>query len=216
MGAEICDVLGAAVRARERVLGFDLSKTLFEGTEDAVGRTDVCKRILTVTLAIARRWTRARTAKPWTPTHVAGLSLCEYSVARRRGTLTFEKTPSVRPPRPVHAGGVRRHASRHGGVMGIETDAVEEAGAEIRACRGVSSSATSTSPGPGPVVSGEKNALARCRRGAERRRRQALHPVEGRGAFHSRVMQPAPNRRDRGDDVQGPARPGGVNVTRQR
>jgi [acyl-carrier-protein] S-malonyltransferase len=198
MGREICERFPAARAVFDRaneVLGFDLSKTLFEGTEDAVGRTDVCQPgILTVTLAIRAAMDARPNAKPWTPTHVAGLSLGEYSAHVVAGTLTFED--AVRLVR--RRGQYMQEASDAtpsgmAAVMGIETDAVEKACAEIRAEGGVVVVANLNSPGQ-VVVSGEKNALARCGEALTKAGAKRFIPLKVAGAFHSPVMQPAADR----------------------
>jgi [acyl-carrier-protein] S-malonyltransferase len=195
MGREIAErfpvARGVFDRANE-VLGFDLAKILFTGGEDDVNRTDVCQPgILVVSCAIARALEDKRGAAPWTLTHVAGLSLGEYTAHVFAGSLAFED--AVRLVR--RRGEYMQEASDAtpsgmAAVMGLETDAVEKVCAEIRADGGVVVVANLNSPGQ-VVVSGEKNALARCGEALTKAGARRFIPLKVAGAFHSPVMQPA-------------------------
>jgi [acyl-carrier-protein] S-malonyltransferase len=196
MGRELCEKFPAAKALLDRaneVLGFDLAKTLFEGTEDAVSRTDVCQPgILTVTLAVRAALGAKKPEPAWTS--VAGLSLGEYTAHVVAGTLTFED--AVRLVR--RRGQYMQEASDAtpsgmAAVMGLETDGVEAVCAQIRAEGGVVVVANLNSPGQ-VVVSGEKNALARCGEALTKAGAKRVIPLKVAGAFHSPVMKPAADR----------------------
>jgi [acyl-carrier-protein] S-malonyltransferase len=195
MGREIAErfpvARGVFDRANE-VLGFDLAKILFTGGEDDVNRTDVCQPgILVVTCAIGRTLADRGIDITADLRHVAGLSLGEYTAHVFAGSLAFED--AVRLVR--RRGEYMQEASDAtpsgmAAVMGLETDAVEKVCAEIRAGGGVVVVANLNSPGQ-VVVSGEKNALARCGEALTKAGARRFIPLKVAGAFHSPVMQPA-------------------------
>jgi [acyl-carrier-protein] S-malonyltransferase len=196
MGRDVCEKFPAARAVFDRAneaLGFDLAKTIFEGGEETVGRTDVCQPgILTVTLAIRAALASKKPETKWS--HVAGLSLGEYTAHVVAGTLTFED--AVRLVR--RRGQYMQEASDAtpsgmAAVMGVETDAVEAACAKVRAEGGVVVVANLNSPGQ-VVVSGERDALARCGDALTKAGAKRFIPLKVAGAFHSPVMRPAAER----------------------
>jgi len=195
MGREIAERFPVARRVFDRaneVLGFDLAKILFEGGEDDVNRTDVCQPgILVVTCAIGRTLAERGIGDPANLRHVAGLSLGEYTAHVFAGSLAFED--AVRLVR--RRGEYMQEASDAtpsgmAAVMGLEPDAVEKVCAEIRATGGVVVVANLNSPGQ-VVVSGEKEALARCGEALTKAGARRFIALKVAGAFHSPVMQPA-------------------------
>jgi [acyl-carrier-protein] S-malonyltransferase len=195
MGREIAEKFPVARAVFDRAneaLGFDLAKILFTGTEDEVNRTDVCQPgILVVTCAIGRVLAGRGICDAPNLTHVAGLSLGEYTAHVFAGSLAFED--AVRLVR--RRGEYMQEASDAtpsgmAAVMGLEPDAVEKVCAEIRAAGGVVVVANLNSPGQ-VVVSGEKNALARCGEALTKAGAKRFIPLKVAGAFHSPVMQPA-------------------------
>jgi [acyl-carrier-protein] S-malonyltransferase len=198
MGRDLCERFPEARAVFERAdaaLGFPLSRTIFEGAEDEVNRTDVCQPgILTVTCAIGAVLLAKRIAQPTRLRFVAGLSLGEYTAHVVAGTLTFED--AVRLVR--RRGQYMQEASDAtpsgmAAVMGLEPDAVERVCAEVRATGGVVVVANLNSPGQ-VVVSGERGALARCGEALTAAGARRVIPLKVAGAFHSPVMQPAADR----------------------
>ena len=198
MGRDLCERFAAARQVFDRadeVLGFRLSKVLFEGSEEEVGRTDVCQPgILTVTCAIGAVLLERGVAQPARLTHVAGLSLGEYTAHVVAGTLAFED--AVRLVR--RRGQYMQEASDAtpsgmAAVMGLEPDAVERVCEAVRAQGGVVVVANLNAPGQ-VVVSGEKAALARCCEELTKAGARRAIPLKVAGAFHSPVMRPAAER----------------------
>ena len=198
MGRDLCERFSAArevFECADEVLGFELSKVLFHGSEEELGRTDICQPgILTLTLAIGAALRAKQGDRAFRPTEVAGLSLGEYTAHVIAGTITFDD--AVRLVR--RRGQYMQEASDAtpsgmAAVMGLETDAVERVCAEIRADGGVVVVANLNSPGQ-VVVSGENGALARCGEALTKAGARRFIALKVAGAFHSPVMQPAANR----------------------
>ncbi len=198
MGREIAARFPAARAVFDRAneaLGFDLARILFEGGEDEVNRTDVCQPgILVVSCAIGRALVETKRFDPDSATHFAGLSLGEYTAHVFAGTLTFEDAVRlVRRRGEYMQAASDATPSGMSAVMGLEPDAVERVCAEIRAGGGVVVVANLNSPGQ-VVVSGEKNALARCGDALTKAGAKRVIPLKVAGAFHSPVMRPAASR----------------------
>jgi [acyl-carrier-protein] S-malonyltransferase len=198
MGRELADRFPEAralfVRADE-ALGFELSKVLFAGAPGEVDRTDVCQPgILVVTCAICAVLTSRGTLDPARLSHVAGLSLGEYSAHVIAGSLAFED--AVRLVR--RRGRYMQEASEAtpsgmAAVMGLEPPAVEACCAGVRAEGGVVVVANLNAPGQ-VVVSGERSALERCTEALTKAGARRVVALKVAGAFHSPVMQPAADR----------------------
>ncbi len=182
-------------RRADEALGTDLSRVLFEGTEEEVGRTDVCQPgILTVTSAI---WAvlRARGKVDVGGISAAiGLSLGEYTAHHLAGSLGFEDAVRL-----VHRRGRYMQEasdatpSGMAAVLGLERDATEAVCAAVRAEGGIVVVANLNAPGQ-VVISGENGALARCTEGLTKAGARRVVPLKVAGAFHSPVMQFAAER----------------------
>ncbi len=193
------DLAGAYPAAREvfetadRVLGFELTKILFEGPKSALDGTENAQPAV---LAMGVACLKALESEGKLPAFscAAGLSLGEYGAHVAAGSIGVED--AIRLVR--RRGELMRDAARArpGGmasVLGLDAQKVEEA------CREASSGpdgagfvaiANRNSPGQ-IVISGEVPALERatelCReKGAKRVIRLAVS-----GAFHTKLMQPA-------------------------
>lgn len=194
MGRDVAERFPAARAVFERAdaaLGFPLSKTLFEGTEEQVNRTDVCQPgILTVTVAI---WEALRAAgrAPTDVTAFAGLSLGEYTAHHLAGTIGFEDAVRL-TRRRGEAMQAASDACPSGmaAVMGADLETVERCCAEERAAGGVVVVANLNAPGQ-VVVSGERQALARAMERMTAAGAKRCIPLKVAGAFHSPVMEPA-------------------------
>lgn len=191
------DVAGRFPEARaifdraDEALGFPLSRTIFEGSEDEVNRTDVCQPgILAVTAAI---WTvlTARGLAPQSPAAAVGLSLGEYTAHWIAGTFGFED--AIRLVR--RRGEAMQKASDAcpsgmAAVLGADRDACEAACAAVRAEGGVVVVANLNAPGQ-VVVSGERGALALASERLVAAGAKRVVALKVAGAFHSPVMEPA-------------------------
>ena len=182
---------GALFETADRVLGFPLSRVLAEGSEEEVGRTDVCQPgiflVSAATMAVlAARRGMGREGFAC----AAGLSLGEYTALWFAGALPFEEGLRLTRAR----GRAMQEASdaRPSGmaaVLGLDRAGCEEACARASSL-GPVVVANLNSPGQ-VVISGARAALdgaaAACKElGAKR-----VLPLKVAGAFHSPVMEPA-------------------------
>ena len=194
MGRELAAAHPEAREMFERadgVLGFALSEILFEGSEEEVGRTDICQPgiylLSAATMAVldARRgFARSAFAA------AAGLSLGEYTALWFAGALDFEDGLRLTRTR----GRAMQDASDAvpsgmSAVLGLDRDACEEVCAVARA-EGPVVVANLNSPGQ-VVISGAKSALERAGTLALERGARRILPLKVAGAFHSPVMEPA-------------------------
>jgi [acyl-carrier-protein] S-malonyltransferase len=195
MGREFAERFPEARAVFDRAdaaLGFPLSRTLFEGTEDDVNRTDVCQPgIFTVTAAIWTVLVGRRLVDEAQLAAVVGLSLGEYTAHWIAGTLTFDD--GVRLTR--RRGEAMQAASEAcpsgmAAVLGAERDACEKVCADVRAGGGVVVVANLNAPGQ-VVISGERGALARAGEMLVAGGAKRVVPLKVAGAFHSPVMEPA-------------------------
>lgn len=194
MGRDFAERFPAARAIFDRAdaaLGFPLSRTVFEGTEDEVSRTDVCQPgILVVSAAI---WSvlaeRGRT--PADVSAVVGLSLGEYTAHWIAGSLEFEDAVRLTRRRgELMQAAADACPSGMAAVLGLDRDGCEAVCAAVRAEGGVVVVANLNAPGQ-VVVSGEKAALARAAERLQAAGAKRVLPLKVAGAFHSPVMQPA-------------------------
>jgi [acyl-carrier-protein] S-malonyltransferase len=175
----------------DEVLGFPLGKTLFEGSEDEVGRTDVCQPgIFLVSAATMTALARRRGLGRDGFACAAGLSLGEYTALWFAGALTLEDGLRLTRAR----GRAMQDASDAvpsgmAAVLGLDRDQCEEA---CRRAAGLGPVVVANLNSPGQVVlSGARAALEKageeCRALGARR----VLPLKVAGAFHSPVMEPA-------------------------
>ncbi|MGH7725752.1 MAG: ACP S-malonyltransferase [Candidatus Eiseniibacteriota bacterium] len=173
----------------DRVLGFALSRIMWEGPEDVLKATENAQPALLVHSVAALR---VVTARGLSPSYAAGHSLGEYSAHVAAGSLSFVDALSlVRRRGELMAEAGRAESGTMAAILGLDGDEVEAACAAVReAGDGTVVAANFNSPGQ-VVISGEiaavEAAMAACKeRGAKRAIRL---PVSG--AFHSPLMGPA-------------------------
>lgn len=194
MGREMAarfPVARALFERADAVLGFPLSRVLFEGSEDEVGRTDVCQPGIFLVSAAAMAALEARGGPRRGPfTCAAGLSLGEYTALWFAGALSFEDGLRLTRAR----GRAMQDASDAtpsgmAAVLGLDAAGCEEA------CRRASSLgpvviANLNSPGQ-VVISGAKAALEKASEECRALGAKRVLPLKVAGAFHSPVMEPA-------------------------
>jgi len=175
----------------DAVLGFPLTRTLFEGSEDEVGRTDVCQPGIFLVSAATMAALEAR-GKGGRSGYscAAGLSLGENTALWFAGALSFEDGIRLTRAR----GRAMQEASDAvpsgmAAVLGLERDGCEEA------CRRAASLgpvvvANLNSPGQ-VVISGARAALEKAGEECRALGAKRVLPLKVAGAFHSPVMEPA-------------------------
>lgn len=178
--------------AADDALSFPLTRTLFEGPEDAVHRTDVCQPgIFAVTAAIWTALGSRGLVDPGSVRAVVGLSLGEYTAHWIAGTFSFEDgIRLVRRRGEAMQAASDACPSGMAAVLGAEREGCEQACAAVRAEGGVVVVANLNAPGQ-VVISGERGALARASERLLAAGAKRVVPLRVAGAFHSPVMEPA-------------------------
>lgn len=177
-----------ALQALDDALGFALTRTMFDGPEDALLRTDVTQpAILAHSVAV-----HAVAGDRLGPVAAAmGHSLGEYSAYVVAGALA--PTDAVRLVRRrgelmAQAGDARPGAMS--AVLGLDTAAVAACCAEASAPGDVAVAANLNAPDQ-TVISGDPAAVARAGEACKAAGAKRVMPLKVSGAFHSPLMAPA-------------------------
>jgi [acyl-carrier-protein] S-malonyltransferase len=166
------------------ILGFDIQKIMFEGTEDELKQTKVTQPAIFLHSTILA----ACLGESFIPDMVAGHSLGEFSALVANKTLSFEdglKLVSQRALAMQEA--CEAEPSTMAAILGLEDEVVEKICSEID---GVVVPANYNCPGQ-LVISGSIPAVeAACAKLTEAGAKRAMILQVG-GAFHSPLMEPA-------------------------
>ena len=179
----------SSVKARElfnqanRILGFEITQVMFNGTEDQLKETKVTQPAIFLHSVIL-----ALTSNKFNPEMVAGHSLGEFSALVASGALSFEHGLSLVLKRALAMQkACEKTLGTMAAIIGMEDKVVEDICASISEMVIV---ANYNCPGQ-VVISGSKagveNACERLKK--EGAKRALLLPVGG--AFHSPLMSPA-------------------------
>lgn len=166
------------------ILGFDITKIMFEGSADELKETKVTQPAIflhSVILAEAL-------GDAFQPDMVAGHSLGEFSALVANKCLQFEDALRLVSKRALAMQkACEMQPSTMAAVLGLEDEIIESVCADVD---GVVVAANYNCPGQ-LVISGEVKAVEEaCERLKERGARRALLLPVG-GAFHSPLMEPA-------------------------
>lgn len=166
------------------ILGFDIMKIMFEGTEEELKQTKVTQPAIFLHSTILAECLGDK----FQPEMVAGHSLGEFSALVANKTLTFEdglKLVSQRALAMQKA--CEATPSTMAAILGLDDEIIEKICADYP---GVVVPANYNSPGQ-LVISGEIEAVERvCEKLTEAGAKRALILPVG-GAFHSPLMEPA-------------------------
>lgn len=170
----------------DEILGFELSKTCFEGTEEELKQTYITQpAIFTHSIAVS-----LIAGKKINASASAGHSLGEYSALVYAGALSFEsglKLVKLRGELMQKAGELNKGTMA--AVIGLSSEKAEEACKEAESS-GIVQVANFNSPGQVVIsgsVEGVKSAMAIAKsKGAKMVKELVVH-----GAFHSPLMEPA-------------------------
>jgi len=168
----------------DEVLGFSLSKIMFEGTAEELKETKVTQpAIFTMSVIMAKLL-----GDDFKPDMVAGHSLGEFSALTAAGALRFEDALLLVSKRALAMQAACEAApSTMAAILGLSDEVVEEICASVE---GVVVAANYNCPGQ-LVISGEISAIeAACEKAKEAGAKRALVLPVG-GAFHSPLMEPA-------------------------
>lgn len=166
------------------ILGFEITKIMFEGTAEELKQTNVTQPAIFLHSVILSKVL----GDSFKPDMVAGHSLGEFSALVANGTLQFEDALRLVSKRAIAMQkACELQASTMAAVLGLEDEVVEEG---CNFIDGVVVAANYNCPGQ-LVISGEVDAIDKaCEWMKEKGARRALVLPVG-GAFHSPLMEPA-------------------------
>jgi len=187
MGKDLYDASPVAkelFHKANEILGFDITKIMFEGTEEELKQTKVTQPAIFLHSTILA----ACLGDEFKPDMVAGHSLGEFSALVANKTLTFEDGLKLVYKRALAMQeACEAVPSTMAAVLGLDDDVIE------RICKetpGIVVPANYNCPGQ-LVISGEVEAVERaCEKLTEAGAKRALILPVG-GAFHSPLMEPA-------------------------
>ncbi|HBL78194.1 MAG: [acyl-carrier-protein] S-malonyltransferase [Bacteroidetes bacterium GWF2_42_66] len=166
------------------ILGFEITKIMFEGTADELKQTKVTQPAIFLHSVILSKVL----GEKFTPEMVAGHSLGEFSALVAAGALSFEdglRLVSKRAQAMQKA--CEAEPSTMAAIVGLDDEIVEQVCAEVD---GIVVPANYNCPGQ-LVISGAVDAVnAACEKLKEKGAKRALVLPVG-GAFHSPLMEPA-------------------------
>ncbi len=192
MGRDLADTFpasGALFRRADDLLGFSLSKIIWEGPPEELTRTEICQPALYAAslsaLAALESEMEGRGLK-LTPAAAAGLSLGEYTALVAAGCLSFEDgLRLVRLRGQAMEEAARLSPGAMASVLGLDLELLEpicvETGAQV---------ANINAPGQ-IVISGPPEAVRAASEKAKEKGSKRVVPLDVGGAFHSRLMEPA-------------------------
>lgn len=187
MGKELYDSSDEAKKYFEKadkILGFEITKIMFEGTDDDLKQTKVTQPAIFLHSVI-----RALTLDEFKPDMVAGHSLGEFSALVANQALTFEdglKLVSQRAQAMQKA--CEENPSTMAAILGMEDEKVASICGSIK--DEVVVPANYNCPGQIVISGSNRGVDIACEKLTEAGARRALKLNVG-GAFHSPLMEPA-------------------------
>ena len=181
-------VARAVFQEADDLLGFSLSRLCFEGPEDELTATVNAQPAL-LTHSVAA-W-RAASDRIGDVSLAAGHSLGEFSAWVASGAISFaDGLHTVRLRGELMYSGGQERPGTMAAILGLDDDAVERVCAEASGENGVCVAANYNAPGQ-VVVSGDREAVARCIEAAKAAGARRALPLNVSGAFHSPLMDVA-------------------------
>jgi [acyl-carrier-protein] S-malonyltransferase len=186
MGKELYETNSEAKKLFNKaneILGFEITKNMFEGTDEELKETKVTQPAVFLHSVVL-----ASTIENFKPDMVAGHSLGELSALVANKTLSFEDGLKLVYKRALAMQKVcEMNPSTMAAILGLEDNVVEDICATIE---GIVVAANYNCPGQ-LVISGSNEAVeAACEALKEKGAKRALLLPVG-GAFHSTLMEPA-------------------------
>jgi [acyl-carrier-protein] S-malonyltransferase len=172
----------------DKVLGFSLTRLLFEGPQDELTQTANCQpAILTVSIAALEAFKlRITNYELRTPRFTAGLSLGEYSALVAAEALTFEDAVYlVRRRGEFMEEEARKIPGKMLSIIGLDLVKIKQISAETN-----TEIANINCPGQ-IVISGGAEEIERAKKQAEELGAKMALILEVSGAFHSSFMKEA-------------------------
>lgn len=175
----------------DRILGFDITKVMFEGTDEELKQTNVTQpAIFLHSVALAKTiesFIPDRFAAPM----VAGHSLGEFSALVAAGALSFEdglRLVSQRAEAMQRA--CELNPSTMAAVLALDDATIERICAEVSATGEIVVAANYNSPGQ-VVISGTHEGIRLAGEKLKEAGAKRVLPLPVGGAFHSPLMEPA-------------------------
>ena len=169
------------------ILGFEITKVMFEGTDEELRQTKVTQPAVFLHSVISALCM----GDEFKPDMTAGHSLGEFSALVAAGALSFEDGLTLVSKRAMAMQKACEAApSTMAAIIGLADEDVEKICAEVSTEGNVVVPANYNNPGQ-LVISGNIDAVnAACEKMKEAGAKRAL-PLKVGGAFHSPLMQPA-------------------------
>lgn len=166
------------------ILGFEITKIMFEGTEEELKQTKVTQPAIFLHSVIL-----ALTTPDFKPDMVAGHSLGEFSALVANGTLSFEDALKLVSQRAMAMQkACEQNPSTMAAILGLDDAKVEEI------CNSITDevvvAANYNCPGQLVISGSNKGIEIACVKMKEAGAKRAL-PLPVGGAFHSPLMEPA-------------------------
>lgn len=170
----------------DRILGFELTKIMFEGTDEELKQTNVTQpAIFLHSVALAK------TIDDFSPDMVAGHSLGEFSALVAAGALSFEdglRLVSQRAEAMQRA--CEMNPSTMAAVLALPDATIEQICADVTASGEVVVAANFNCPGQ-VVISGTHEGIRLAGEKLKAAGAKRVLPLPVGGAFHSPLMEPA-------------------------
>lgn len=167
----------------DQILGFGITKVMFEGTADELKQTNVTQPAVFIHSVVS-----ALVNDDFRPDMVAGHSLGEFSALVANRTLTFEDGLRLVAQRAdAMQNACELNPSTMAAILGLEDQKVEEICASIDE---VVVAANYNCPGQLVISGSNKGIEIACEKMKEAGAKRAL-PLPVGGAFHSPLMEPA-------------------------
>lgn len=184
------DLYNSSSKAKElfdkanQILGFEITKVMFEGTEEELKQTKVTQPAIFLHSVVL-----AKISENFTPDMVAGHSLGEFSALVANGTLQFEDALKLVFKRAMAMQkACEINPSTMAAILGLDDSKVEEI------CKSISEeivvAANYNCPGQLVISGSNKGIEIACIKMKEAGAKRAL-PLPVGGAFHSPLMEPA-------------------------
>ena len=165
------------------VLGFDIVKIMFEGSDEQLRETSVTQPSIFIHSVAA-----ARAIEDFTPDMVAGHSLGEFSALVASGALDYEDALRLVAARANAMNeACRQNPGKMAAIINLDDATVRKICDETE---GIVVPANYNSPGQ-VVISGEADAIDRACKAAKAAGAKRALPLPVGGAFHSPLMEPA-------------------------
>lgn len=166
------------------ILGFDIAKVMFEGTEEELKETSVTQPSIFIhSYAVAKA-----AGESFDPSMTAGHSLGEFSALAATQALSFEDgLKLVKQRANAMQKACDANPSSMAAILGLDDETVE---AICHAINGTVVPANYNSPGQ-IVISGENTAVEEAIEALKEKGAKRAMKLNVGGAFHSPVMEPA-------------------------